>query len=90
MGSGGLVVDAMSIGCLGVDRRGTIFSYFKVSHFSFHPRCVCFISAGLLQTCSCGGGEGVEDMYYERRRTEACVDESAHHTLVNTGGREIV
>jgi len=33
---------------------------------------------------------GVEDMCYERRRAEACVDESAHHTLVNAGGREIV
>jgi len=26
----------------------------------------------------------------ERRRAEACVDESAHHALVNAGGREIV
>ena len=35
---------------------------------------------------------GVEDMCYEtrRRRAEACVDESAHHALVNAGGREIV
>jgi len=29
-------------------------------------------------------------MCYERRRAEACVDESAHHALVNAGGREIV
>jgi hypothetical protein len=29
-------------------------------------------------------------MYYERRRAEACVDESAHHALANAGGREIV
>ena len=29
-------------------------------------------------------------MRYERRRAEACVDESAHHALVNAGGREIV
>ena len=28
-------------------------------------------------------------MCYERRRAEACVDESAHHALVNAGGREI-
>jgi len=28
----------------------------------------------------------VEDMCYERRRAEACVDESAHHALVNAGG----
>jgi hypothetical protein len=27
---------------------------------------------------------------YERRRAEACVDESAHHALVNAGGKEIV
>ena len=29
-------------------------------------------------------------MCYERRRAEACVDESAHHALENAGGREIV
>ena len=29
-------------------------------------------------------------MCYERGRAEACVDESAHHALVNAGGREIV
>ena len=27
----------------------------------------------------------MEDMCYERRRAEACVDESAHHALVNAG-----
>jgi hypothetical protein len=32
----------------------------------------------------------VEDMCYERRRAEACVDWSAHRTLVNVGEREIV
>ena len=32
----------------------------------------------------------MEDMYYERRRAEVCVDESAHHALANAGGREIV
>ncbi len=32
----------------------------------------------------------MEDMCYERRRAEACVDESAHHALVNAGEREIV
>jgi hypothetical protein len=31
MGSGGLAVDAMAIGCLGVDRRGERF--FVLSHF---------------------------------------------------------
>jgi hypothetical protein len=44
----------------------------------------------LLQSCARGGRRRVEDMCYERRRAEACVDESAHHALVNAGGREIV
>jgi hypothetical protein len=29
-----------------------------------------------------GGRRRVEDMCYERRRAEACVDESAHHACV--------
>jgi hypothetical protein len=37
-----------------------------------------------------GGRRRVDDMCYERRRAEACVDESAHHALANTGGRVIV
>jgi len=32
----------------------------------------------------------VEVMCYERRRDEACVDQSAHHAQVNAGKREIV
>jgi hypothetical protein len=32
----------------------------------------------------------VDDMCYDRRRAEACVDESARHALANAGGREIV
>ena len=51
--------------------------------------CVLLLQ-DLLQSCSRGGGRRVEDMCYERRRAEACVDESAHHALVNAGGREIV
>jgi hypothetical protein len=43
----------------------------------------------LVQSCARGGKRRVEDMCYERRRAEACVDESAHHALVNAGGREI-
>jgi hypothetical protein len=45
MGSGGLAVDAMAIGCLGMDRRGERF--FILSHFSTETpkmqrdRCVC-------------------------------------------------
>ena len=54
-------------------------------------RCVCvLLLQDLLQSCSRGGGGRVEDMCYERRRAEASVDESAHHALVNAGGREIV
>ncbi len=53
--------------------------------------CVCFfLLEDLLQSYSHGGGRRVEDMCYERRRVEACVDESDHHALVNAGGREIV
>ncbi len=29
-------------------------------------------------------------MCYDRRRAEACVDESARHALANAGGREII
>ena len=32
----------------------------------------------------------MDDMCYDRRRAEACVDESARHALANAGGREIV
>ena len=47
--------------------------------------CVCFLLLqDLLQSCSRGGRRRVEDMCYERRRAEACVDESAHHALVGT------
>ena len=51
---------------------------------------MCFITAGPITKLFAWGGGGVEDMCYERRRAEACVDESAHHALVNAGGREIV
>ena len=53
-------------------------------------RRVCLLLQDLLQSCSRGGRRRVEDMCYERRRAEACVDESAHHALANAGGREIV
>jgi hypothetical protein len=51
--------------------------------------CVLLLQ-DLLQSCSREGRRRVEDRCYERRRAEACVDESAHHALVNAGGREIV
>ena len=45
--------------------------------------CVLLLQ-DLLQSCSRGGRRRVEDMCYERRRAEACVDESAHHALAGT------
>ena len=42
---------------------------------------VCFITAGPITKLFAWGGRRVEDMFYERRRAEACVDESAHHAL---------
>jgi hypothetical protein len=45
MGSGGLAVDAMSIGCLVVDRRGERF--FVLSHFCL---CECEVLALMLET----------------------------------------
>ncbi len=56
-----------------------------------HSTGVCvLLLQDLLQSCARGGRRRVEDMCYERRRAEACVDGSAHHALVNAGGREIV
>jgi len=43
--------------------------------------CVCFITAGPITKLLAWGGRRVEDMCYETRRAEACVDESAHHAL---------
>jgi hypothetical protein len=45
MGSGGLAVDAMAIGCLVVDRRGELF--FVLSHFCL---CECEVLALMLET----------------------------------------
>jgi hypothetical protein len=44
--------------------------------------CVCLLLQDLVQSCLRGGGGIWEDMCYERRRAEACVDVSAHHALV--------
>ncbi len=52
--------------------------------------CVCLLLQDLVQSCLRGEGGILEDMCYERRRAEACVDQSAHHALVNAGEREIV
>jgi hypothetical protein len=35
---------------------------------------VCFTTAGPITKLFAGGGRRVEDMCYERRRAEACVD----------------
>jgi len=45
MGSGGLAVDAMAIGCLGVERRGERF--FVLSHFSSEIR------VHIMRMCTC-------------------------------------
>ncbi len=50
-----------------------------------------FITPGPITKLFTGGRRRrVEDMCYERRRAEDCVDESAHHALANAGGRKIV
>jgi hypothetical protein len=36
--------------------------------------CVCLLLQDLVQSCLHGGGGIWEDMCYERRRAEACVD----------------
>ena len=44
-------------------------------HFaSLFKLCVCLLLQYLLKSCSRGGRVIVEDMCYERRRAEACVD----------------
>ncbi len=61
-----------------------------------HPKseghqCVCVYYCRTYYKAVRGGGRRrVEDMCYDTRRAEACVDESAHHALANEGGREIV
>jgi len=74
------------------------FSPPKTPHRSYSDRrqgplggtflCVCFITAGPITKLFAWGGGRVEDMWYERRRAEACVtvDESAHHALGCGGG----
>ncbi len=44
--------------------------------------CVCVYYCRTYYKAVRGGGRRrVEDMCYERRRAEACVDESAHHAV---------
>ena len=62
-------------GVTGKERR-------EVNHFIAlcllrgRPVCVCLLLQYLLQSCSRGGRGIVEDMCYERRRSEALVDPS--------------
>ena len=44
-------------------------------------RCVFYYCRTYYKAVRVGGRRRVEDMCYERRRAEACVDESAHHAL---------
>ena len=146
MGSGGSTVDAMVIGCLGVDRRAaarrrkSIFSGFlglglmtnvrfwchfcilysvifsiknRTMRTIFPPKKILYktnihpsapharkgisgcprvlLSSASVCVYYCrtyykavrgGGRRRVDDMCYDRRRAEACVDESARHVLV--------
>jgi hypothetical protein len=50
--------------------------------------CVFITAVPITKLLACGGGIW-EDMYYERRRAEACVDEAAHHELVSAVRREV-
>jgi len=58
----------------------------------FNVLACVFITAGPITKLFAGGGGGEwrTCAKLERRRGEACVDESAHHALANAGGREIV
>jgi len=48
----------------------------------FQNRQVCVYYCRTYYKAVRGGGRRrVQDMCYERRRAEACVDESAHHAL---------
>ena len=38
--------------------------------------CVCLLLQYLLQSCSRGVGEIVDDICYERRRAEACAEDT--------------
>ena len=48
---------------------------------------VCVYYCRTCDKAVCGGGGG---MCYEVRRAESCVEESAHHALVNARERDIV
>jgi hypothetical protein len=60
-------------------RRDTLDFGVGVSRLRGHPEgpealCVCLLLQYLIQSCARGGRRIVEDMCYEIRRAEACVD----------------
>ena len=75
-------------GCADGGRRSVCRRRLGARRAESSELCVCLLLQDLLQSCSRGGRRRVEDMCYERRRAEAWVDESAHHELVNAGGRK--
>jgi hypothetical protein len=72
--------------CVGASGSGgdvmsappTVVGLRSDNHECVEGVCVLLLQ-DLLQSCARGGRRRVEDMCYERRRAEACVDESAHH-----------
>ena len=62
MGSGGLAVDAMAIGCLGAERRGlwtAVVNEFSLSHFRvIQYDCVCVYYCRTYYKAVRGGGGG--------------------------------
>ncbi len=65
-----------------------VISFYTFIHFNVYV-CVYYCRT-YYKAVRGGGRRRVEDMCYDIRRAEACVDESAHHALANAGGREIV
>ncbi len=57
--------------------------YFAVTYCRGEGYVCVLLLQDLLQSCARGGRRRVEDMCYERRRAEACVDESAHRDIVS-------
>jgi hypothetical protein len=51
-----------------------LFEFVPIPVSSFRIECLCLLLQYLIQSCARGGRRIVEDMCYEIRRTEACVD----------------
>jgi len=87
-------------GWVRIISRARLHAFHTPRHFFFNNSvllvfedfpCVYLLLQYLLESCSRGGREIVEDMCcFERRRAGACVVESAHQALVNAGEKEIV